>query len=346
MKITINSLLNKLEETIPKLKNKKILVVGDIILDRWLKGVVERISPEAPVPVLRVEKEWNDLGGAGNVAKILSYYSENVSLLGCIGKDQFGFRVKKLIKRYGINDLTFYYDSTIVKTRLVANNNQQIARVDRENQSLKVPLEILKSQLSKIRDSFECIFLIDYNKGLFTQENIGIINSTFKESLWYISIKPSNFSSFSSFMKNTNITLLSLNKQEFEQVSNYLGLKKDILSNMFSLSEIFKIENLMVTLGKNGLSIVNGNICIGIDGIEVEVFDVTGAGDNVISIFGLFNSVGFDVLESGMLANIGGSICVSRPGTIPVKPADLIKYLMMINKTTKKLPKYSIGGKP
>lgn len=342
MKQQLSNLVGKINEKIDRLKNLRILVIGDIILDRWLKGVVDRISPEAPVPVLRVEKEWNDLGGAANVAKILSYYSNNVSLLGFIGKDQFSTRIKNLLKRYGIKDLSFSYDKTIVKTRLIAHNNQQIARVDREKENLIIPEKILEENLAKIKDRFDSIFIIDYNKGLLTKNSLNLILNYLKSKNIFLSIKPSNFKAFSSFLKNQKIDLLSLNKKEFEQISKEINLSKELQENMVDFIKTYNVINLVVTLGKDGLCIMSNDNFIKVDGIEVEVFDVTGAGDNVISVFGLFYSTGLSILECGILSNIAGSICVSKPGTIAVKPSDLINYFSKMQKTNGKVVNYSI----
>ncbi len=331
MKISLSKIFSNFEKNLNKLKELKILVIGDIILDRWLKGTVDRISPEAPVPVLRVEKEWNDLGGAANVAKILSYYSNNVYLLGSIGKDQFANRVKKLIEKYNIKDLTFNYSQTIVKTRLIAQNNQQIARVDREKQDFKIPSNILYEKIKSVQNQFDSIFLIDYDKGMFSYESVNLINEVLK-SKYYISIKPNNFHSFSQFINQNKIELISLNKKEFCQISKYLLNDSEVnngnlYENMSKFYEKLNLSNLLVTLGKEGLCLISNKDVIKIDGIEVEVFDVTGAGDNVISIFSLFDMIGVDFTESGILANIAGSICVSKPGTIAVKPPDIINFL-------------------
>ncbi|MFN3995504.1 MAG: PfkB family carbohydrate kinase, partial [bacterium] len=279
--------------------------------------------------------------GAANVAKIISHYSENTYLLGAIGKDQFSFRIKKLLKKYNIKDFLFNYDKTIVKTRLIAQNNQQIARVDRENDNLKIPSKVFEEKIlnKELGINFDAVFLIDYNKGLFTKENVELVKSTFK-SRYYISIKPANFNSFLTFFdkekKQNNkslVNLLSINKSEFNEISKMLlNNKANLTENMISFLSNYNLINLLVTMGKEGLCLVNKENFIKIDGIEVEVFDVTGAGDNVISVFGIFDCVGFDPVESGLLANIAGSICVSKPGTIAVKPKDIINFLQKTQK--------------
>lgn len=345
MKLQISKLIEKIENNINNFKNKSILVIGDIILDRWLKGVVDRISPEAPVPVLRVEKEWNDLGGAANVAKILSFYCNNVTIIGNLGKDQFAYRIKKLIKKYNINDMTFCYDKTIVKTRLIAHNNQQIARVDREKENFKIPELILKQKLQNLKQKFDLVYLIDYNKGIFNKNTVDLISELIDSEL-YISIKPSNFNSFIDLIKNKRIKLLSFNKQEFKEICKQLNLNNsDIFENMEMLLNSFRISKLLVTLGKDGLTLANSEYIIKVDGIEVEVFDVTGAGDNVISIFGILNSSEFDDIESSLLANIAGSICVSKPGTIAVKPKDILSFLYKSQKINQKLLDFDLKYK-
>ncbi|MEN3015103.1 MAG: PfkB family carbohydrate kinase [bacterium] len=325
--IDIHSLYHRVIKALEKIKDLKILVMGDIILDRWLKGVVERISPEAPVPVLRVEKEWNDLGGAGNVAKILSYYCPNVTLMGFLGKDQFSVRVKNLLQKYNIKSITSTYDKTIVKTRLIAQNNQQIARVDREKPELKFPAQLIEDKINQLQEPYDLLIMIDYNKGFFSYNLMGCI-SQIKVQKVYLSPKPSNFELFEEFMKTKQIECISLNRQEFQELSKIVGLnKRSMFDSMKEFIQRYNIASLLVTLGKEGLSLVNKERLIKVDGFEVEVFDVTGAGDNVVSIFALFNYLGFDCLESGMLANIAGSICVSKPGTIAVKPKDILTFL-------------------
>jgi rfaE bifunctional protein kinase chain/domain len=341
--MNLDILLKKVEDSISKLRNLKILVIGDIILDRWLKGSVERISPEAPVPILKVEREWNDLGGAANVAKILSFYSNNVSLFGVVGKDAFSFRVKNLMKKYSINDLTFVYGKTIVKTRLIAQNNQQMMRVDREE---KLNLNSLPFQKTQIPKDFDAIFVIDYNKGVINSNLIDILKTNLSGKKIYLSYKPSNTYFDRALLSEVGFELLSLNKQEFKELlskENLIYFDGDLLNSMDIIRNRYNINKMIVTLGKEGLCSLGGKFFNKVDGFEVEVFDVTGAGDNVISIFSLFDLVGFDMLECSILANIAGSICVSKPGTIAVKYKDIVNFLSKMIKTNQDLRYYTNG---
>ncbi|MGC8814757.1 MAG: PfkB family carbohydrate kinase [bacterium] len=346
-KFFYKEIINEFKKFIDFIKFKKILVIGDLMIDRWIKGEVERISPEAPVPVVKVFKEWIELGGAANVAKIISYYSSYVYLVGFAGNDIYFKNLTSLLKKRKINyNIIKTNKTTIVKTRVIAHNNQHIVRVDRENTNYDYnDYSNLFINLKKINfNDFDIIFFIDYNKNLFNKDTINFIfenfNKYFNDKFIIICPKPSNFNYFSIFNK---IDSLSVNKKEAKEIFNNsffinkfsIDLIKDFLyNNNLSKNLTNYINDLVITLGSWGLSVFNKDFNLWIDAIKQDVFDVVGAGDNVASIYGLFKYYSNDLLKSAFLANLAGSIAVSKPFTNPVKPIDIshsLIYLFKIN---------------
>lgn len=341
-KFFYKEIINDFKKFINFIESKKILVIGDLMVDRWIKGEVERISPEAPVPVVRVFKEWIELGGAANVAKIISYYSSYVYLIGFAGNDIYFKNLISLLKKRKINyNITKTNKTTIVKTRVIAHNNQHIVRVDRENIDYDYnDYSNLFTNLKKINfKDFDIIFFIDYNKNLFNKETIYFFFENFNKYLEnkfiIVCPKPNNFNYFSIFNK---IDFLSVNKKEAKEIFNTsLGNKFniDLIKNYLynsNLNRNLKIKDVVITLGNWGLSVFNDEYNIWIDAIKQDVFDVVGAGDNVASIYGLFKYYSNDIFKSAFLANLVGSIAVSKPFTNPVKTIDISHYLIYLFK--------------
>ena len=343
-----NEITGDFKEFLNFIKFKKILVIGDVMLDRWIKGEVERISPEAPVPVVKVFKEWVELGGAANVAKILSYYSRFIHLIGFVGNDIFFKNLISLLRKRRITyNLIKTNKTTIVKTRIIAHNNQHIVRVDREDTNYNFSdYSNLYSNLKSIDFSdFDIIFFIDYNKNLFNKETVEFFAKLFNESLEskfiVVCPKPNNFKYFAIFNK---IDFLSVNKKEASEIFSFSNFNFNVKFNSDLIIKFLKdiklnkisIKDIVITLGSLGLSAFNEDYNIWIDSIKQEVFDVVGAGDNVASIYGVFKYYSKSVIKSAFLANLAGSIAVSKPFTNPVKPIDIFHSLEFLYKTNYK----------
>jgi len=346
-----NEIIEDFKEFLNFIKFKKILVIGDVMLDRWIKGEVERISPEAPVPVVKVFKEWVELGGASNVAKILSYYSHFVHLIGFVGNDIYFKKLISLLRKRKINyNLIKTNKTTIVKTRVIAHNNQHIVRVDREDTNYNsIDYSNLYSNLKSLNfNDFDIIFFIDYNKNLFNKETIEFFAKLFNENLEskfiVVCPKPNNFKYFSIFNK---IDFLSVNSKEANEIFSFSNFNFNIKFDTDLIMRFLKdiklneklsnfINDIVVTLGSLGLSVFNRDYNIWINSIKQEVFDVVGAGDNVASIYGIFKYYSKSVIRSAFLANLAGAIAVSKPFTNPVKPTDISHFLDSLYKTNYK----------
>jgi len=344
-----NEIIDDFKEFLNFIKFKKILVVGDVMLDRWIKGEVERISPEAPVPVVKVFKEWVELGGSANVAKILSYYSRFIHLIGFVGNDIFLKNLISLLRKRRITyNLIKTNKTTIVKTRIIAHNNQHIVRVDREDTNYNFSdYSNLYSNLKSIDFSdFDIIFFVDYNKNLFNKETVEFFAKLFNESLEskfiVVCPKPNNFKYFTIFNK---IDFLSVNKKEASEIFSFSNFNFNVKFNSDLITKFLKdiklnknlsIKDIVITLGSWGLSAFNEDYNIWIDSIKQEVFDVVGAGDNVASVYGVFKYYSKSVIKSAFLANLAGSIAVSKPFTNPVKPIDIFHSLEFLYKTNYK----------
>jgi rfaE bifunctional protein kinase chain/domain len=344
-----SEIMNDFKEFLNFIRSKRILVIGDVMLDRWIKGEVERISPEAPVPVVKVFKEWVELGGAANVAKILSYYSHFIHLIGFVGNDIFFKNLISLLRKRRINyNLIKTNKTTIVKTRIIAHNNQHIVRVDREDTNYNFSdYSNLYSNLKLLNFSdFDIIFFIDYNKNLFNKETVEffakLFNESFESKFIVVCPKPNNFKYFTIFNK---IDFLSVNKKEAGEIFSLSNFNFNIKFNTDLIIKFLKdlklnknlgINDIVITLGNLGLSVFNRDYNIWVDSIKQEVFDVVGAGDNVASIYGVFKYYSKNVIKSAFLANLAGSIAVSKPFTNPVKPIDIFRSLEFLYKTNYK----------
>ncbi len=318
--------------TIKKLDQIKILVIGDIILDEYLMGEVTRISPEAPVPVVHVKSSRTTLGGAGNVVKNLTAFGVQTGIIGRVGIDEKGKEARSLLKSSNLTDDSIYLLEnetipTILKTRIIAAH-QQICRVDHEivqNLSLAEEDSIIKT-ISSVISSYNSIILSDYDKGLLTPSLIEKIIKIANANHKYISADPQ----VSHFFAYKGISIMTPNHHE---AGNALGGKltteDDIEKANFEIANRLDSESMMITRGDKGLSIYNrrDNKHTHIPTIAREVFDVTGAGDTVISLFTSFRSADFNEIESAIIANAGGGLVVEKLGAETVSRIELFKSL-------------------
>jgi rfaE bifunctional protein kinase chain/domain len=304
-------------------RNLRILVVGDIMLDRYLKGKVSRISPEAPVPVLLYEGTEDGLGGAGNVALNLQTMEVKTHIASLVGSDTDGDRITELLRQAEIGTECLLADSnriTTLKTRVVAAN-QQLLRVDREDlndinpdqeSELLLRINELMSQYH-----FDVVIMEDYNKGLFTPKMItGIIDlARSADSLTCVDPKARNF------LMYRHVDLFKPNLLELRSnVPMEVNLDKESLNKACHyLLEKLDCRRVMVTLSESGIFIADQNNSAWIKGHKRAISDVSGAGDTVISIAALGLATGLRLKEIASLANLAGGIVCEYPGVVPVK---------------------------
>ena len=309
-------------------RKRTILVIGDIILDKYIQGKVERISPEAPVPVILFQKESCLLGGASNVARNIASFGGNVTLIGRIGNDEDGEIIIKKCKESKIDSNQLIKDRnlpTTNKTRYV-NKGQQLFRLDKEellpikeDQEEQV-IEFLNSDLEQI----EVVILSDYNKGFLTlsltKKKIKVCNEFGIKVL--IDPKKKDF----NFYKGA--FLLTPNEKEAE---NATGIK--IVDEVSLLQCFEKLVNQtgnplqLITRSEKGMSLYNKGQITNFKAQAKEVFDITGAGDTVIAALAYKLSLGCDVLESVRFSNFAGSVVVGKFGSSVTNEKEVISYI-------------------
>ena len=315
----------KLFSTLQSLKKLKILVVGDIILDRYIWGAVSRISPEAPVPVVESTSIEDRLGGAANVLRNLTNIGCQVSILGLVGRDAEGERIKYLLRKSGADISALVFDKnrpSTLKTRIVAQR-QQVLRVDREKRCIPekaVRLKLL-AELKRAAAKADAIIISDYGKGVVCAELLEFLQS--QKDAGKISLKhcplvvdphPSNYSLYKSF------TIAKPNRREAEKaVGISITDKKSALLVANKLLQQWQSEMVVISLGEDGLLIVGSKQApLFIETIAQDVFDVSGAGDAVTALFSAAIAAGAEPHVAGDLANIAAGVVVSEVGTVAI----------------------------
>lgn len=310
----------EVSKVLKKFTQKNILILGDIMLDHYIWGRVERISPEAPVPVLDMHNEEYRLGGAANVAMNLKALGANVYLCGVIGKDAAGRQVKELLVGQGISSEAIIVDNkrpTTKKTRIGAVT-QQIIRIDYEERidiSAKLEQQLIKA-IAKIIPQTDAVIIEDYNKGMLTKT---VIESTINEAgkhkkLIAVDPKQKNF-----FLYN-NVDVF---KPNYTEMQKNLGIifetEAEFDKQARLLKDRLKCKNLVITRGEKGLYIyTNENKVYHVPTFAREVFDVSGAGDTVISALTLALSEGCNIELAAIIANHAAGIVCGKIGTATV----------------------------
>jgi len=307
----------------------RILVIGDLILDEYLWGGVTRISPEAPVPVLETKSENLSLGGAANVANNLAALGCDVTLIGAIGQDEKGDRLLELIRERGIQTdgiFRFVHRPTTSKMRIIAHN-QQILRIDKEDNrpiTEETEKKIIKFT-DKILPEMDGVICSDYQKGVLTEKVIRNLMHRAQNGKKIVVVDPK--SSDFSFYKGA--TVLTPNQMEVERsVPIKVSSLEDLERAAEYLLSLTRAEALLVTRGKDGMILYrNKEKPVVIPTEAREVYDVTGAGDTVVSVFGMAAFVGFSFHEAAWLSNMAASIVVGKVGTATVSLNEINEFL-------------------
>lgn len=333
----MNLNFSKLKE---KLENKKILVVGDCILDRYFKGEVNRISPEAPVPVFELKGTYYSLGGAANVASNLRGLKVQVELMGVVGKDEAGKILKKMAEENKIGTEGILEDETrptTIKTRIIAQS-QHLLRIDLEER--KPVNSYLQNRLKEIYQNLlhevDGIIFSDYAKGMFLSEEFCkslLIMAKEKGKVIFIDPKSINW------QKYAFATCITPNFKEFLETAYKEGLSPEKLEESCkTLVEKYCLEFMVVTLGKEGIFLFHPSEGAYFQPAQAkEVYDVSGAGDTVIASLASFYVIGLPLKKVVTLANIAAGIVVGKIGTQPI-------YLEEIQEFLKKNESLKIGG--
>ena len=319
----------RLLEILNEFPNKKIAVIGDLMLDEYIIGSVTRISPEAPVPVVNVKKENFVLGGAANVVNNLNSLGVKVLAFGVIGNDNNG---KKMLAEFSNKGVSTEYLNilndrpTIMKQRILANN-QQLLRLDWEKKQPinEVEEDFILDNLKRVIKDTHAIIMSDYDKGVLTERVAKAIIKLAKENniIVIVDPKPSNSMNYkgaTSMTPNLKESSECIGKEipETEEKTIEIGVE---------LREKLELDHLLMTRSEKGMSIFQNNGKINnIPTFAKEVFDVTGAGDTVISVYTLALACGATYTEAAKIANTAAGIVVGRVGTSVVKVDEIIEF--------------------
>jgi D-beta-D-heptose 7-phosphate kinase/D-beta-D-heptose 1-phosphate adenosyltransferase len=311
-------------QLIQRMKSSRVAVVGDIMLDRYLIGDTDRLSPEAPVPVVTVAERHAALGGAANVAANVAALGARCLLVGVVGDDGDGAAIRQELAVARLEDrfvLTVAGRPTTSKTRIIARG-QQIVRIDDEVNSL-VDGQDLTRLVSAARDALadaDALLLEDYNKGALSPSLIVSVMEVARRRGIPIVVDPK----YRQFFEYQGATVFKPNRRELESA---LGAAVD-LQNGNALPEVLarlKVDNLLVTLGPEGMVLVtkDGNLTQ-IPSIARQIYDVSGAGDTVTAWLGAALAAGASVREAAQLANYAAGVEVGKPGVATVSPEEVL----------------------
>lgn len=301
------------------------MVIGDLIMDEFIWGKVERISPEAPVPVVNVTSESLRLGGAGNVLNNVYDLGAKVFVCGIIGNDDMGKKMLQQLRQMGISTEGVIVEKdrvTTVKTRVIAHH-QQVVRFDRESKeaSNSLSMEKIIIYLKKQLPGLDAVIISDYQKGMISQELLNEILPLIRKEGKIISVdpKPKHFSFYQG------VTVITPNQKEASLATGIeIEGEESLISTGRSIINTLKCKAVLITRGEEGMTLFEeGGAITHIPTVAKEVYDVTGAGDTVISAYTLALVAGSNFLEAAMLSNYAAGIVISKLGTATVSREEL-----------------------
>ncbi len=308
-------------------RKKKILIIGDLILDRYIWGKVNRISPEAPVPIVEVTKEEFLLGGASNVANNIVALGGHSTIAGVVGNDRAGEEMMKLLEEREIQSQGVFWCSrpTTVKTRVIAHN-QQVVRFDREDKDKieeKVSKELLKFMRSAVT-AHDAVIISDYKKGVISSELIREVIKNSRPSHIFVSVDPK----VGHFHLYKNVSLITPNLSEASLASGIeIVDEKSLIHAGRNLLKKLSCSAVLITKGEQGMSLFEKNKVAHIPTVTRNVYDVTGAGDTVIAAFTIAYAAGATLEEAAVIANHAAGIVVGKIGTAVATPDEILKSL-------------------
>lgn len=304
----------------------KILVIGDLILDCYIWGKVNRISPEAPVPIVEVTNDTFMLGGAANVADNIVALGGKATVVGMAGKDRPGDIMRELLETRGIS-CALFDDSrpTTVKTRVIAHN-QQIVRFDKEDRGTmgsKAFREIAGFLEDAIAEH-DAVIISDYKKGMITSEMVKTVISASRLRKKFVAVDPK----VGNFQLYRHVSLITPNLVEASQGSGIeITDGKSLLKAGKTLLSRLSCKSVLITKGEEGMSLFEKDRVVHIPTVARHVYDVTGAGDTVIAAFTLSHASGATMEEAAVISNHAAGIVVAEVGTAVPTPEKLLESL-------------------
>ena len=306
-----------LPQLIKRFAKVRVLVVGDVMIDRYCWGEISRISPEAPVPVVALGETSHAAGGAANVAANVAGLGAKPFLFGITGDDADAGLLPEILRQVGIKRFSLTKlrgRHTSVKTRIVANN-QHVVRIDHESTSpiSRKDVAAVWPRLSKAIDECDVIVVSDYAKGFLTDELLSRLISRARRSKRIVLVDPKG----KDFSKYKGATVITPNERETEEACHLDAHRQDLLDRAVKmLLEELGLEALLVTQGGRGMTLLQkGKHIVHLKASARKVFDVTGAGDTVIASLAVALGSGADMVESATFANLAAGLVVEQVGT-------------------------------
>jgi rfaE bifunctional protein kinase chain/domain len=301
------------------MRKARVLVVGDAMLDRYWFGKVDRISPEAPVPIVKVERVDERPGGAANVARNAAALGARVALLSVIGPDEAGDRLQALLREEGV-DANLHRDeslATTVKVRVIGRQ-QQLLRIDFETAPSREVLMDKLADYGRLLDACDVVILSDYGKGGLTHivEMIGLARERGKQVL--VDPKGDDYSRY----KGANV--VTPNRSELREVVGRWSSEEDLAARVQGLSRKLGLDALLLTRSEEGMTLFEEAAVYHEAAKAREVFDVSGAGDTVIAALAVMIAAGAGLREAMRIANHAAGIVVGKLGTAVAYPEELI----------------------
>ncbi|HHO59062.1 MAG TPA: bifunctional D-glycero-beta-D-manno-heptose-7-phosphate kinase/D-glycero-beta-D-manno-heptose 1-phosphate adenylyltransferase HldE, partial [Thiotrichales bacterium] len=304
---------------IPSFENARVLVVGDLMLDRYWHGPTERISPEAPVPVVHVRKNEERAGGACNVALNIATLGAQCTVLGLCGNDDAAHILEAILQQGGVSTHFVKLDENATVTKLrVMSRSQQLMRLDFEDGFIGSDLAGLEEKFSELLEQHNIVVCSDYGKGSLRQVSKLIEMCNRKSIPVLVDPKGTDFERYSG------ASIITPNLSEFEAVAGRCDSVTELVASADALSRQYKIDAFLVTRSEHGMSLMQS----GYDAVHLptharEVFDVTGAGDTVISTLAAALGAGVTLERAMWLSNMAAGIVVGKSGTASVSVAEL-----------------------
>jgi rfaE bifunctional protein kinase chain/domain len=292
-----------------RFQRARVLVVGDAMLDRYWFGSVDRISPEAPVPVVRISREEERLGGAANVALNIKSLGAHVSLMTVVGADEPAVKLRKLLEQHGVQALlgSDAKLNTIVKLRVIGRS-QQLIRLDFENQPDHEVLALMLNDYERALPGHDAVLFSDYGKGGLT--HIPRMISLARQAAKPVLVDPKG----NDYGRYAGATVITPNREELAQVIGTWSSEAQLHERAQKLREAQGFGAILLTRSGEGISLFDEGGHLQVPGLAREVFDVTGAGDTVIAVLAVLLACGVSLREALPIVNRAGGIVVGKFG--------------------------------
>lgn len=319
---------NRLKTVLEKFTHCELAVLGDVMLDEFLWGKVDRISPEAPVPIVQVKRETWRPGGAANVASNIIALGAKAHILGVVGDDGIGRRLREAMAAEGIKVdglMTMTGRPTTLKTRIIGQN-QQMIRIDREQTEIPdvSTIKAIQKQLKNYGKNLQGIVVSDYAKGVVCKDILEPLIKSFKRDGRFVAVDPK----LKNFYLYEGATIITPNAREAEAaLGRVFETDDDVLRGGVDLLKQYKTDAILITRGESGMSLFQKKRPpLTIPTRALEVFDVTGAGDTVIATFSLAMAAGCPMPEAVEIANLAAGVVVGIVGTATASPEKVLEH--------------------